>query len=794
MSVALLPRAVELLSPAGDRDCLEAALEAGADAVYFGLREGYNARSRAENFLRAELPQLMQRIHERARRGYLTLNTLVFDREWDELTELVDAAADAGVDAVIVQDLGLAAWVFARYPKLPIHASTQMTVSDRDALALVTELGVRRVVLPRELSLPLLAELRAATDCALEVFVHGAMCVGVSGQCRVSETVQERSANRGQCAQPCRLPYTLLVDGLPTRTEGTHLLSPKDLDASSLVGELLAIGIDAFKIEGRQKSPEYVRAATHLYRTALDAALSGSSRGLEREKTFVHQIFSRGQSLGFLTGSRHNSLVEPRSCDHIGLRLGEYRSTVYEGPRTWLELKTELELALGDGIVVGPTSTGYEAGGRVWGMLLEGKPVKAAPPGERVLVWLGPESDPNGLVAGTEVRRTSCPHIERELFAATTGTRPRLEVAATLTGRLGEEPRLRLVTASGSAVEVVVPSILEPAREHGLNEALVADKLGRLGDTPYRLGQVTLEIPTGTTLATSALNQARREAVRRLLAEYHPSYPRSLERPIVAPPRRSAPPFGLFATCLTEEQARSALAAGADGVYLDMRTVEQQLSLLLRLRAEGHRGLGVTTPHFSSSGEARVEERLLAAQPELVLVRSLGSLARLQRAVPSATLVGDVSLNVTNRRTVELLLGLGLDALTLAPEQRELVLDAALSQRVERVVYGHPFVMVTAHCLFAAHLSHADHCGTCSRPCEVHDLMLKDPQGRRLFVRPEGAGKNLLFGELVEREPRLWRGHGRLRVEFFDEGADTVQAQIVATRQKFEGEAITARP
>jgi len=783
MSVAFPSRAVELLSPAGDRECLEAALEAGADAVYFGLREGYNARARAENFSRAELSSVMQRIHERARRGYLTLNTLVFDAEWDELTELLDAAADAGVDAVIVQDLGLARLVAERYRALPIHASTQMTVSDPDALALVAELGVRRVVLPRELSLTELAKLRAATDCALEVFVHGAMCVGVSGQCRVSESVSERSANRGQCAQPCRLPYTLLVDGLPTRTEGTHLLSPKDLDASSLVGELLSIGIDAFKIEGRQKSPEYVRAATHLYRTALDAALAGRPRDLEREKTFVHQIFSRGTSLGFFSGSQHSSLVEARSCDHIGLRLGEYRSTVYEGSRTWLVLKTELELALGDGIVVGPTSAGHEAGGRIWGMLLDGKPVKSTLPVERVLVWLGPESDPNGLVAGTEVRRTSCPGIERELFAATTGTRPRLPVAATLTGQLGEEPRLRLVTANGRTAEVVVQSVLMPAREHGLNEALVSDKLGRLGDTPYRLGQVTLELPPGTTLATSALNQARREAVRLLLAEYHPSYQRSSEVPKVPAPRRAPPPFGLFATTTTEAQARAALEAGADGVYLDLRSLERKLELLAALRADGYRGLGVTTAHFSTPSEVRVEERLLAAQPELVLVRSLGSLARLRRAAPSATLVGDVPLNVANRHTAELLIGLGLDALTLAPEQRELALEPELSARVERVVYGHPFVMVTAHCLFAAHLSHADHCAQCSRPCEVHDLMLKDPKGRRLFVRPENAGKNLLYGELVERTGLPTQGSVRWRVDFLDEGADAVRHRITALRE-----------
>ncbi|HZX96709.1 MAG TPA: peptidase U32 family protein, partial [Myxococcales bacterium] len=203
----------ELLAPAGDEESLRAAVAAGADAVYFGLRGGFNARARADNFAAADLPRIFDFLHGKGVQGFVTFNTLVFDRELPVAEEALADIARAGADAIIVQDLGVARLARQVCPELPLHASTQMTVSSAEAGEIARSLGVTRVVLPRELSIAEIARFAGNTDLELECFVHGALCVSWSGQCLTSEALQHRSANRGQCAQSCRLAYDLIVDG-----------------------------------------------------------------------------------------------------------------------------------------------------------------------------------------------------------------------------------------------------------------------------------------------------------------------------------------------------------------------------------------------------------------------------------------------------------------------------------------------------------------------------------------------------------------------------------------------------
>ncbi|MDB4932466.1 MAG: peptidase, partial [Myxococcaceae bacterium] len=266
------PTRPEVLSPAGDPDALRAAIRSGADAVYFGL-QGFNARARATNFDAATLRDTMDLLHGHGVRGYVTLNTLVFDAELPAVEAALRACAQAGVDAVIVQDLAVVRLARAVAPGLPVHASTQMTCTDAGAVELAAELGASRVILARELSLDDIAKIRAATDVPVEVFVHGALCVAYSGQCLTSEAIGGRSANRGACAQACRLPYALVVDGVEKDTgDRAFLLSPQDLEASALIPQLSALGVASVKIEGRLKADSYVAATAALYRRAVDAA------------------------------------------------------------------------------------------------------------------------------------------------------------------------------------------------------------------------------------------------------------------------------------------------------------------------------------------------------------------------------------------------------------------------------------------------------------------------------------------------------------------------------------------
>ncbi|HEX4417002.1 MAG TPA: DUF3656 domain-containing protein [Kofleriaceae bacterium] len=317
----------EILAPAGAQDTLSAALAAGTDAVYFGLDDGFNARARATNFASDTLADTIAWIHRAGVRAYVTLNTLVFEPELAIVEQLIRRVAAAGTDAIIVQDPAVALLARAICPALEVHASTQMTASSPLAAELLRGLGLARVVVPRELSVDEIRRYAAGTSLPLEVFIHGALCVSWSGQCLSSEAWGGRSANRGQCAQACRLPYALVVDGA-ARDLGdvAYLLSPKDLVGLDAVPALAEIGVASLKIEGRLKGPTYVATTVAQYRAAIAAAGGPPVRpapvDIPADEPALHIAYSRGISRGFLAGADHQTLVEGRFPQHRGVPLG----------------------------------------------------------------------------------------------------------------------------------------------------------------------------------------------------------------------------------------------------------------------------------------------------------------------------------------------------------------------------------------------------------------------------------------------------------------------------------------
>src|SRR5215471_15173843 len=314
----------EILSPAGHWPQLHAAIDAGADAVYFGLTH-FTARAKA-GFTLAELPEALRTLHRRGIKGYVTYNTLVFDSELSDAARGLEAIAEAGADAIIVQDLAVVKLAREIAPGLRIYGSTQMSITNADGVRVAQNLGVHRVILARELSLAEIRAIRAQTDCELEIFVHGALCVSYSGQCFSSEAWGGRSANRGQCAQACRLPYEMVVDGRPRPlADARYLLSPGDLFALRQIPEIVQMGIAGLKIEGRYKDETYVALTTAAYRRAVDDACGDGRRQnptlcpTERD---LEQAYSRGLGPWFLTGTNHQAVVKGRSPRHRGVWMG----------------------------------------------------------------------------------------------------------------------------------------------------------------------------------------------------------------------------------------------------------------------------------------------------------------------------------------------------------------------------------------------------------------------------------------------------------------------------------------
>src|SRR4051812_41201242 len=336
----------ELLAPAGDWDCVRAAVANGADAVFFGLPK-FNARLRAHNFTEAELPEVVAFCHRHGVKAYVTFNTLVFTAELEAAAEYLRLLNRAGVDALIVQDVGLVRLAAEITPELPIHASTQMTITSPEGAEFARELGVQRTVLARELSLRELIKFEPEAI-PLEVFVHGALCVAYSGQCLTSESLGQRSANRGECAQACRMPYELVVDGaLRDLGDRRYLLSPQDLAAVNEIPMLLSRGVVSFKIEGRLKSPEYVAAVCQVYRKALDAALAdGPREASAKERYQLEMTFSRGLFSGWMHGVDHQQLVPAR----FAKKRGPFAGRIAAVGRDYVEFTPEVPLGAGDGV------------------------------------------------------------------------------------------------------------------------------------------------------------------------------------------------------------------------------------------------------------------------------------------------------------------------------------------------------------------------------------------------------------------------------------------------------------
>ena len=543
MTSPALPRP-ELLAPAGDRECLRAAVENGADAVYFGLNCGFNARARATNVAADELAEVMAFLHHRGVKGYVTLNTLAFTDELPELEELVRRIAVADVDAVLVQDLGLVRLIRATCRDLPIHASTQMTLTSAECIRVAEELGIERVVLPRELSIREIAKLRQSTAVSLEAFVHGALCVAYSGQCLTSESLGGRSANRGQCAQACRLPYDLICDGEDVDLGAQkYLLSPQDLAAYDLTTDLIAAGVSSFKIEGRLKTPEYVANITKHYRTAIDAAVKGEPVEFTRDEVREMELsFSRGFSPGWLNGDDHKLLVPGFNSSKRGVLLGEI-VRVFDSS---VEVRLSGPIARGDGIVFeGDREANAEQGGRIFGVLQRGRSFEHAESGVVELEFQRGAIDFGRLEPGLTIWKTDDPQLTARLRKTFTGPDPLRKRPLDLRVRCVAGEPLKLDGQLGEGVSASVTSAepLPVATKHAITAEFLREQLSRLGNTVYELRHLDAEIFGGPMVPLSVLSKLRQELVARLdEATQRPRERRLFDGEALAEMRATLPP------------------------------------------------------------------------------------------------------------------------------------------------------------------------------------------------------------------------------------------------------------
>jgi len=837
-------RLPELLAPAGDWDCVRAAVENGADAIYFGL-DRFNARMRARNFTEADLPDLMEFLHRRGVHGYVTLNTLVFENELVDAEKYLRATMAAGVDAVIVQDVGICRLIRELSPDFPIHASTQMTITSAGGIEFARELGCNLVVLARECSLKEIEKIQAAGGTGsspvirhlpfpLEVFVHGALCVAYSGQCLTSEALGGRSANRGECAQACRMPYELICDGKPVPLgDRKYLLSPQDLAGLEVLPDLVRAGIASLKIEGRLKTPEYVANITRIYRKALDG-LAIDSRftfhalppDLERENVRrklqnpggdsyeMEMAFSRGLFTGWFGGVNNQALVHGR----FGKKRGVYLGAVTKVSRASVLVQLAGPLKRGDGVVFDAGSPEEkEEGGRVY-------EVRSAKPGVRNSKWVEllfgrGDVDFSRIHVGDKIWKTSDPELDRRLRRSFEGDSPKFQrpIEMEIYGAAGGPLTLIARDELGHVVQLDSTQRLARAEKRPLTTEGLREQFGRLGGTPFKLGALNNHLRGGVLLPVSELNHLRRKAVTGLeklrarlkrwqldergiqnseygiesgnhLAETLHS---ALHNPHLIVLVRNLP------------QLETTLKCGVDTVYCEFEDPKRYREAVAMFRTvaaskseTGNRKpeIFVAPPRIFKTGEEWILQQVHSSNADGYLVRNYDHL----QFFANDRRRGDYSLNVANRLAADYFKNrFGLERLTpsydLNFQQIEALLRAAPPEWFEVTIHQHMPMFHMEHCVFCAFLSSGTDYTNCGRPCDRHEVKLRDRVGAEHGLKADAGCRNTVFNALPQTGAEyvaklIELGVRHFRLEFLDEPAETVARTIARYRRLLHGE------
>lgn len=747
------PKNVELLAPAGNMECLHAAVKAGADAVYLGAGH-FNARRGADNFSLENLAEACDYAHLRGVKIYLTLNTVVLPSELPDALELARQAYRCGVDAFIVQDIGISIELSRIMPDVEVHVSTQMNIHDEDGLRAAAALGATRVTLARELSLAEIARLHELAEelgVELESFAHGALCICYSGQCFMSSLVGGRSANRGRCAQACRLPYELHNRALRKTLDapGEHLLSPKDLCTANLIPELLHAGVASLKIEGRMKSPEYVQAVVGVYRAVIDrveaaidrdgidsvvASDAPELRASEEEMNVLSEAFSRGFTTAYLKGKRGNEIMSYGRPNNRGVFVGRV-AKVREG---LVFIDPETELHVGD-LIEFWTNRGHfvhtigefktDRAGRVF------FPVeRAVGKGDRVF----------------RVRNAEAAFVDDDKLSS-------VAVCARAELRIGQPALLTFTVAAGDASVTVEGPEVEAARTKAITEEEVREHIDRMGTTPFYLSSLEIDLDEGVGMGFSMLHKLRARAAKELqetiLAHYHA---RKLER---TPSRAFAPVVRkgwckVAALATNPACARAAKRAGADLIYVpaaNYRRGEAVIAGQLSDTAEQAGYPKQCIPVLSTVSQMFDEEkrngfdiwkRVKADKP--VMVENLGQLLHATE-MGAAPEVGP-HIPVTNKLDLQAMADLGAQRVWLSPElslvQIEELGDMA-PMPLGLTIMGQTELMVTEHCLLMSQGPCNQKCTECARRKSPH--YLKDRKGYEMPVITDCTGRSHLY-------------------------------------------------
>lgn len=881
---------VELLLPVGTKEMALAAIHNGADAIFIGV-PGFNARGRSVDFDLTSLQEIIDLCHQYHVKVNLAFNILIFQEELKTVVELLEKILPLNPDAFIVQDLGLVQIIRQMAPQQRVHASTQMTVTNFEAIELLSDLNIQRFVLGRENSIEEIKKIREKTNKELEVFVHGALCVSYSGQCFTSESLGGRSANRGQCAQSCRFSYDLYVDGQKSELgDQRYLVSPQDLCGIDEVPELIKAGIDCFKIEGRLKTPEYVSTSAKAYRMAIDHSYADStlnlndlsvvhapdksdstlntknSKGsnnnnlptprssylnsLSKLKKNLAVSYSRGFFSGWLHGVNHQKLVPAQYSSHRGYELGTISAISTHFITVKLhDAQSTVSLVPGDGVLWALGNK--EKGGFIY----------AVKPLSNFKMELELARD---LVLDTSlVGATIYQNHDKELKKIVSQTvedknlKKRLPLSVILS--LESNQRIKAnITDGHFTVQGQSESLLVPAKTSGISDEQLKEEFSSLSGTLFKLNKIKIErLQPSEALFIShrEIKKLRQTLIAELTKKRQSSFSIALtansnsstmsfskspesshsnEAPSIPQNHTSVSSMELlnsidsfnssnesliktfisasssevlksplsmtrFNILLRERQQVLDLVAATqsnlispnqiDTVILDFEFGRDYQSSLSDLRTAQFK-VGLATTRILKPNEYRNLKMLLDFKPDSILVRNLGALHYLnQHHTNAIELHGDFSLNVTNHLTAQYFLSKGLSRLCLSYDlnyqQITSLLEKTDTQKMEITIYQHMPSFHMEHCVFAAFLSKGSSYRDCGKPCEKHEVKLKDQFQNWHQIKADPECRNTMYNARPQSATRhidSWTqlGLGNMRFEALKEQGEELISKITS--------------
>jgi len=654
----------ELLSPAGNMECLKAAIEAGCDAVYLGGYK-FGARTFAGNFTNEEMIEAINYAHLYGVKIYVTVNTIIYENEVEEFMEYVDFLYKINVDALIIQDIGMFDLIRKIYPNFELHASTQMHLHNIEGIKLLDKLGVNRCVIARETDFNTIKNIKENIDMPLEVFVHGALCISYSGQCLMSSLIGGRSGNRGSCAGSCRLRYDFINNNKKLNKDD-YILSTKDLNSLENIGKLIDIGVDSFKLEGRMKSPAYVYTVTKLYRRAIDSYLETGKVFIDnKELNNLRKIFNRKFTKGFLFDEDNNNFINPYRPNHLGIEIGKVIDV--KGNNAIVKLSDTL--SINDGIrFVGKKDTGLI----LTSMFKNGKKIDTAYKNDIVSIKTKEEVKINSIVLKTtdynlnkEIENNIKNQTRKVLINGEINLYIDKPVVLILNDGLNE------ITVKGNIVQ---KSITSP-----MSKEKIEEQLNKLGSTIYKFNDLKINMDENIFISIKELNELRREAInllneKRLYKRYYIKKEYNIEVPNFDKEQK----YSIQINSL--KQYEKIKSKNYDTIYID--DLE-------------------TFNNIDDNRKVLKLERVINEYQNYnypLLVGELGSVNHYKDTIT------DFSLNVVNSYSVALLHSLGVKKITLSYELNDNQIDDLINNYVKRynkhpnlelIVYAHEEAMIS---------------------------------------------------------------------------------------------------